>query len=173
MCQHRNGCGAQVPYFNTPWLSTVDLSSGQEVCYIPEYAGILTVKNLMEERPRGSLHNARRSLAMGILWFGWVGTIHAERNRVFLISINRLFVSVTWKNWLTRRKDWFWLMVSEASIHGHLAPCSGTCGEVEHSGREHMGEQSWSPPDGHGAAIALMTKLVPPPIKLWIHKWID
>lgn len=48
-------------------LSTVGLSSGQEVGHMPECAIVLTVKNLVEEKPLGSVHRAQSLPCMGIL----------------------------------------------------------------------------------------------------------
>lgn len=49
----------------------------------------------------------------------------------------------TWK-----RKDLFWITVSEVSVDAHVAPLLQTCGEAEHHGKGGMVEQRRSPQGG-------------------------
>jgi hypothetical protein len=68
-------------------------------------------------------------------------------------SSHRLFATVT--KYLTeqfkRRKDLFWLIVSELLVHGGPVPLFLGHGEVEHHSGEGMEEKSWSLYDGQGA----------------------
>jgi hypothetical protein len=101
---------------------------------------------------------------LGLFSISWVGSFFLMKYQtvnIFRFAGHVGQISITEMINLKGGKVLFWLLVSEASVHGQLAPCLWACGEAEHHGSQDAKRERERKKMGWGANMSL--KGTPPP----------
>jgi hypothetical protein len=113
--------------------------------WAPSLTGVIDVHRVSQMMC--AMHIRHHSASAGGLCGGLVGKreelVLPERMRLMLIRFLLLWQN-SWDTQLVRRNGLFWLIVSETSVHGQLAPLLSSLCRGSTSQQKCMAEESWS-----------------------------